>query len=141
MRLVLDASVLVALIVQETHSERALGLVAGQAPDALLVSDFAMLEVASAIGRRVRMTSLTEAEGRRVLDNLGLWCAQATTPCALSPADVARARAWLERLDLNLRAPDALHLAMAQRLDARLATLDEGLGRAAHGLGVGVEPP
>lgn len=140
MRLVLDASVLVALIVRETHSEQALAIVAGHVPDALLVSDFAMLEVASAVGRRVRMASLTTAEGRRVLDNLELWCAQATTACLLSPVDVTLARSWLGRFDLNLRAPDALHAAMASRLDARLATLDLGLSHAARGLGVGTEP-
>ena len=42
-------------------------------------------------------------------------------------------------LDLNLCAPDALHAAMALRLEARLATLEAGLA-AARIPGVGTAP-
>ena len=140
MRLYLDASVLVALLVQETHSKQALALVAGHAPGALLVSDFALVEAASAVSRRVRMGRLTQAEGRRILDNLKLWCTQAATTCPLGPADLAQAGVWLERLDVNLRAPDALHAAMSLRLSAQLATLGVGLAQSASALGVEVTP-
>ena len=51
------------------------------------------------------------------------------------------ADAYVRRFDLALRAPDALHLAVVQRLDLSLITLDRRLATAARELGVGVEMP
>jgi predicted nucleic acid-binding protein len=42
----------------------------------------------------------------------------------------------VRRFDLKLRAPDALHLAICRRLQARLVTLDNNLARAARALDV-----
>jgi hypothetical protein len=41
------------------------------------------------------------------------------------------ARIYARHFDLGLRAPDALHLAIARRLDATLVTRDRGLATAA----------
>jgi predicted nucleic acid-binding protein len=58
----------------------------------------------------------------------------------VTPADLAQATAWIRRLDLTLRAPDAIHIAAAQRLDASLATFDAGMAGAARRLGLAVAP-
>ena len=46
---------------------------------------------------------------------------------------------YVRRFDLALRAPDALHLAVARRLDATLVTLDRRLTAAARELGIAVD--
>lgn len=54
----------------------------------------------------------------------------------LERGDVAIASSFLRRFDLNLRPPDALHIAIAQRLDAELATFDAGMAACAQALGI-----
>jgi predicted nucleic acid-binding protein len=56
-------------------------------------------------------------------------------------ADARLAYAYVRRFDLRLRAPDALHLAIARRLDAALVTLDRRMAAAAKEFGVAVEVP
>ncbi len=46
---------------------------------------------------------------------------------------------YVRRFDLALRAPDALHLAIARRLDATLVTLDRRRAAAAGELGIAVD--
>ena len=48
---------------------------------------------------------------------------------------------YARRFDLRLRAPDALHLVIARRLDATLVTLDRRLATAARDMGIAVEMP
>ena len=57
-----------------------------------------------------------------------------------SPTFMYGASIWyVRRFDLALRAPDALHLAIARRLDATLVTLDRRLAAAAGELGIAVD--
>jgi uncharacterized protein len=51
------------------------------------------------------------------------------------------ANIFVHRFDLMLRAPDALHAAVCQRLGLTLVTLDQPLARAATALGVAVVNP
>jgi uncharacterized protein len=53
-------------------------------------------------------------------------------------ADLRQAERFLRRLDLPLRAPDAIHIAITQRLDLELATFDERMADCAKRLGVKV---
>ena len=50
--------------------------------------------------------------------------------------DFELARDFIRRGRAKLRTPDALHLAIARRLDAEIATLDGGLADAARDVGV-----
>ena len=52
--------------------------------------------------------------------------------------DIARAETMLRRLDLNLRAPDAIHIVIAQRSEAMLVTFDLKMADSARFLGVTV---
>jgi predicted nucleic acid-binding protein len=54
-------------------------------------------------------------------------------------SDIAFASVVLRRLDLNLRAPDAINIAICNRIGAALATFDEPMAKAARALGVKVE--
>ncbi len=128
-----DTSVVVSLLVQDGLSPAARQAMAGHAR--IYLSDFLRVEFAAATARRVRMRLLTPAEAAQAFAALDTWVALAT-PCALLREDMQQVEAWLRRLDINLRGPDALHLAMAHRLGAPLLTLDRGMADAARALGV-----
>jgi uncharacterized protein len=105
----------------------------------LLISDFAAAEVASALSRLVRMAVLTAADASARLADFDAWRAAMSLPVDLGASDARLAYIYVRRFDLGLRAPDALHLAIARRLDATLVTLDRRLAAAATELGVTVE--
>ncbi len=134
MSVYLDASVLVSLFAIDTLSARADAAL--RAPSSVwIVSDFAAVEFASAIARRVRMKILTLEEARTTFSTFDGWIARTTTSEAIANSDVAAAAVFLRRLDLTLRTQDALHIAMAQRLSAELLTFDAQMARAALALG------
>jgi len=136
----LDASVVLPALVKETASP-AVDRFMSTVEQELLVSDFAAAEVASALSRLVRMGRLQPGEGMACLTDLDAWRAAMTTVAEIHAADVRLAGAYVRRFDLALRVPDALHLAIARRLDATLVTLDRRLAAAARELGIGVEMP
>ena len=107
----------------------------------LLVSDLAAAEVASALSRLVRMGRLTGADAAARLTDFDAWRAAMSLPVDIRAADARLAYAYVRRFDLRLRAPDALHLAIARRVDATLITLDRRLASAARELGIAVEMP
>ena len=136
----LDASVLIALLTVEPFSDRADAFVSAT-PDPLLVSDFAGAEFASAIARRVRTRESTLSDAQRDLSDFDIWIARSAHRVEISPADIAVATTFLRRLDLTLRTPDALHIAIVQRLDATLVTFDRRMADSARTLGVAIAVP
>jgi predicted nucleic acid-binding protein len=130
-----DASVLLPTLIKEQASAAvdAYMLAAGQE---FLVSDFAAAEVASGLSRLVRTGLLEAAAAVARLDDFEAWRATATSPVDVHAVDVRLAYVYVRRFDLMLRAPDALHLAIARRLDTTLATLDRRLVRAGEEIGV-----
>jgi uncharacterized protein len=105
----------------------------------LWVSDFAAAEVASALSRLVRMGRLQSTDGAACLSDFDVWRAAMTSAAEIHAVDVRLAGTYVRRFDLGLRAPDALHLAIARRLDATLVTSDRRLAAAARELGVAFE--
>jgi uncharacterized protein len=135
-----DASVLVALLTVEPLSGRADDFLR-QNPAPAIVSDLAAAEFASAITRRVRMREVTLDDARADLAGFDVWIARTAQRIEISPADVAVATAFLRRLDLPLRTPDAIHIAIAQRLGATLITFDRQMAASARALGCPVAEP
>jgi predicted nucleic acid-binding protein len=138
--LYLDANILVALLTSEPLSERADEFLRNN-PQVLIVSDFAAAEFASAIARRVRTRETTIGDAQKDLAEFDVWAARSSERIDLNPRDVATATAYLRRLDLTLLTPDALHIAIAGRLDATLVTFDRGMASAARALGMAVATP
>ena len=136
----LDASVLIALLTVEPFSNRADAFVSAT-PDPLLVSDFAGAEFASAIARRVRTRESTLSDAQRDLADFDVWVERSARRVGISPADIAVATTFLRPLDLTLRTPDALHIAIVQRLDATLVTFDRRMADSARTLGIAVAVP
>lgn len=133
MTLYLDASVLVALMVKEDGALAVADLLdADERP--LTTSDFARAETSAALARLVRMAILSTDQLKEALARLDDWTSAATRHEPLSPGDVAAANRLVRQPELALRAPDAIHIAAARRLDATLLTLDNGMTRAARAL-------
>ena len=83
------------------------------------------------------LLTLPDASAR--LTDFDVWRAAMSVPVDVHASDVRLANAFVRRFDLMLRAPDAMHVAVARRLDVTLATLDRRLARAARELGVLVD--
>ena len=134
MTVYLDASILVALFTRDHLSARADAFLRSSLP-VLVVSNFAAAEFSSALARRVRTGEMTPDDARLAFSNFDAWTSRSTQPAELVAADVAAAQAFLRRLDLTLRTPDALNIAIALRIGAELATFDEKMAASAHLLG------
>lgn len=137
MSLYLDTSVLLALLTADPLAQRADRMLRREMP-VLVVSDWAAAEFASAVARRVRMGQLGVEHARALFPTFDGWVSGCANRVELAPTGLAVASALLRRLDLALRKPDAVHVAMAQRVDAKLATFDAKLADAARRTGLAV---
>lgn len=134
----LDASALVKLLVPEAESAALNQSLAGLTD--VIVSDLALTEMASALGRRTREQRLTRGEARRLYRE-GSKLHAASRRAELTPPIHRRAEQLMLSLQVPLRALDALHLATA--LDAEAATVvtfDPRLREAAMSQGLLVAP-
>jgi predicted nucleic acid-binding protein len=107
----------------------------GAAP---FVSDHAGAGFAAAVDRMVRMWAMMRREASGPLSPFDAWIARAVQWVLAASADLALATTRRRRLDLNLHAPDATHIALAHRRGARLLTCDAGMAAPAHRLGIPV---
>ena len=137
----LDTSLVAALfVIDDAFTERASRFVAADTAG-LIVSDFGPAEFASVIARLARSARLTRETAANLFAAFDTWSARATQLVEATPVDVACAAGFIRRLDLNLRTPDALHIAIAYRLGATLATFDARMAASAAVLGVAVATP
>ena len=88
--------------------------------------------------RLVRTQEITRELARAVFADFDMWRDRGTDAALATPADVLAAAAFIRRLDLTLRTADALNIAIAQRLDAALATFDVKMAASARALGLPV---
>lgn len=135
MSLYVDASALVPLFIEEASTQRAHELLRG---NILVISDFAIAEFSSGVARRARSGEIGEGDTASVFALLDAWVVNAAKRESLLPGDVTVATGLVRRLDLGLRTPDAINIAIAQRCDAQLLTFDERMARSARLLGMNV---
>jgi predicted nucleic acid-binding protein len=133
----LDTSVIVALLIEDRLAERASSFLSRHEP-IIFISDFAAAEFSATLGRRIRMRELTKIAAKAAISNFDSWRRDESQIVALAARDVVAADGFLRRLDLTLLAPDALHIAICQRIGAALATFDEKMAASARVLGVDV---
>jgi len=133
-----DASALVKLFVPEAESDTLNQALAGLTD--VIVSDLALTEMASALGRRTRERLLTRGEAQR-LHREATKLHASSHQAELTPPIRRRAERLMLSLTIPLRTLDALHLATA--LDAEAATMvtfDPRLREAAASQGIFVAP-
>ena len=136
----LDANIVVALLTPEPFSTRVDSFLRAH-PDVLIVSDFGAAEYVSAISRRVRMGDIAPGNGQTALTILDSWLSRSASRIEIRPTDVALADSFLRRLDLTLLTPDAIHIAVTQRLGATLLTSDRRMAVGARAIGIPVVTP
>ncbi len=136
MTLYLDTSVLVSLFIQDAFTDPARSGVLGQT---VQVSDFAGAEFGAAVARRVRLGELTAEQALGVFADFDVWVSRSTHRAVTEHVDIAVSAGLVRRLELALRAPDALHLAICERVGGVLFTFDLGMKAAAQTLGIPVK--
>jgi uncharacterized protein len=135
----LDASALVKLLVPEPESD-ALNRALMEAGD-VIVSDLALTETASALGRRTREGLISQADSRGLYREAQKLAASCRVSELRPPIHRRAERLLLTSVDTRLRVKDALHVALA--LDAEAATLvayDPRLRKAAAAQGLFIAP-
>jgi predicted nucleic acid-binding protein len=138
--LYLDANVFIALLTPDPLTVRTDAFLEARR-EVFIVSDFAAAEYVSAISRRVRTAEISRADGQNALTALDGWLAQSARRVEVESRDVSLADSFLRRLDQPLLTPDAIHIAIAQRLDATLVTVDRQMAVSARALGAAVATP
>lgn len=135
-----DASALVKLFVPEDGSDALNAALSGSVE--VVLSDLALTEMASAVGRRRREGALDAAETRRLQRDAGK-LAGACQKVELTPPVHRHAERLLLSAALSepLRTLDALHVALAlQAQAATFVTYDARLRRVAESQGLAVVP-
>ena len=135
MSVYLDASVLVSLFVSDVFSDTADQLLRSLI-EPMLISDFAVAEFTSGVAAHVRSRRIAAASARVIFADFDSWHPRGPAHLAVTSDDVANAADLIRQLELPLRTPDAIHIAIARRLDAELLTFDKQMAKAARALGL-----
>lgn len=131
----IDTSALAAYYCPEPLSEKAQQAL--DAADGRAVSWLAEVEFASALARKARAREMRMADARRLLALFQSHIEQGIfARLAIDSGHFFMARDWLASLTLELRALDALHVAIAARENCPLLTADVALARSCARAGV-----
>ncbi len=136
-----DASALAKLFLPEPGSSELNAAIAGR--DDVMVSDLAVTEVASALGRRVREAALSRGVARRVYRGILATIGEGAFRRVelLESTHREAERRLVTGTASPLRAADALHLAMALGAGAAtVLTFDRLMARGAMDQGLAVWP-
>lgn len=133
--LYLDTAVVLTLFVGESTSE-AVHTWLARRRQPLAFSDWGLTECASALGTKQRRGEISADMATRTFSTIQAFARQSCESIACAPKDQTVAQAWLGRYELNLRAGDALHLAMAHHAGMVLVTYDKLLLASAAALGI-----
>jgi uncharacterized protein len=136
----LDASVLVPLFVLEPRSQAVTAALAAVEAE-FIVSSLAAGEFASSISRRVRMNGVAAETAGAWINLFDEWVFSDTLPLKVEDSDITRAAALVRRFDLKLLMPDAIHVALCERHNLTMVTLDKRLAEAAGAIDVAIIVP
>lgn len=135
--LYLDSSVVVPLFLPDVFAEKARALL--EAVDGqVVISDFVSAEFSSVVGIRLRNKDLTPSAARQAFAGFDKWSDTYAVNAKTFASDVEDAKVFIRRLDLPLRTPDAINLAIVKRLNLELATFDKQMAVSARRLGISV---
>lgn len=125
-----DTSFIAPLI--QPSSSKTEAFLAKLPPADLYISHGTCVEFASLVAREVRMGGLPEPDAFQALSQFDELVAESFQLLVPGPLDYELAKGYLRHFATQLRAGDALHLAVARNQGAKmLYTLDEGLLHAA----------
>jgi hypothetical protein len=134
----LDASVVVPMFVREPGSAAVLAWLESAA-DALASSDCIVTEFAIALSIKVRGREIAPRQARGVSRDFDVFCRDGLSLAPVSRTAFREAAKLAGDPGRQLRAADALHLAMAREMGvSAIATADAALARGAEGVGLAV---
>lgn len=137
MKLYLDSSVLVAAFAPEKFTGRALDLLGGATE--VVISELTVTEARVSLIRKRKRQAMTASEVAEALAEIDGAIRDGTLGVEPLPVTIFRAaEALADRVVVPVRAMDALHVAMASRLGAELATFDADQASAAKAEGLTV---
>lgn len=132
-----DTSVLGAVFFREATAGAVAAALRGQADEGLAISGWTLTEMASVAAIKERTGAVSPVIRAEAMRAFHRFASTELQVVEVEAFDFRSAAMLIEQAG-NLRAGDALHLAVAHRIGARLATLDQRLGQAASVCGVGV---
>ena len=133
----MDTSYLVPYYLPEANSEMVEKKLLRLPVGSLVISPLVRAEFASLLSRKCRAKEMGEADARRTMTAFNRHMeAGSLRMVSILTRDFQQATEWIMAMKHALRAPDALHLAVAARQDATFWTLDRGLAKAAKWIGL-----
>ncbi len=131
-----DASYLIPLVKRETLSEKVAAFTETIAAGKFVTSFWTIVECRSALAREVRMERIAVAEFKSFAHHLDSIIAGSFQVVLPVEGDFRLAATMIEPPESGLRAGDAMHLAIARRLGARILTLDRRMAAVASQQGI-----
>ena len=132
---VVDASVAVQYLIADVHTSRVDTLLAQVDQDITLwVPEFCLLECANVLWKEARFRVMPQTQAVQLTTDL------AALPLKVSPVSDLLTRALQLALEYGLAVYDSVYIAMAERLNCPLITVDRKQAQIANTVGVTLKP-